>query len=63
MGLIHVDVPSLSFDGIKFGYSCFQYTYSLQSIRTLVFSLSYLDATELEKAICDKGTYLNADNE
>lgn len=63
MELIHVDVPSLSSDGIEFGCSCFQYTYSLQSIRMLVLFLSYLDAIELEKAIRSRGSYLTTDNE
>ena len=63
MELIHVDVSSLSSDGIEFGCSCFKYNYSLLFIRMIVLFLSYLDATELAKAIRSRGSYLTTDNE
>ena len=49
--MIDVDIPRLSFDGIKFSYPSFYYTYSLQSSSTHSLISSSFDAAGLENYI------------
>ena len=49
--MIDVDIPRLSFDGIKFSYPSFYYTYSLQSSSTHSLISSSFDAAALENYI------------
>ena len=50
-GLIDVDIPQLTSNGIQFGNYCFYYTYSLQSSSTHSPISSSFDAAALENYI------------